>query len=106
MKSNHGERCCPASFRVIAVERWPASVWILRPQEHIDRVITSGSLTVMQRHQRIASRFNPSSAAISTHPSSARQTARFNLGLNVSEKAHKRNEVFRTENLSKNPHTH
>src|SRR5439155_15021754 len=106
MKGNQNERCCPASFRVIAVERWPASVWILRPQEQINRVITSGPLSVVQCHQCIAGRFNTSSAAVSSRPPAHRQTARFNLGLNVPEKPQKRNEVFQTENLSKNPHTH
>src|SRR6266446_9538242 len=31
MKCNQCERRCPASLRVIAFERRPASVWILRP---------------------------------------------------------------------------
>ncbi len=105
-KRDKNRRGCPASFSVIAIERRPAAVSILNLQEEINRNIPRVAAAVVQRHQSIASRFDACSAAVPTRPSTFREAAGFNFRLKVFDKAHKENEVFQTENLSKNPHTH
>jgi hypothetical protein len=102
---DHRECRRPASFGIIALECWPASVCILRPQEQIDRLVTSRSLIVSQAHQRVASRFDSGGPAITVCPSATGECACFDLRLKLFQKAPEENESFQTENLSIDTHT-